>query len=84
MNPYVKWVTTINLIFWILYNPFEHLGWLGELKVLDVDHESWYFYTNIAWAGGLFTSVLLNFNVVVLYYVQMESKSKREDDKNYE
>ena len=84
MHPYVKWMTTVNLMFWILYNPCEHLGWLGELKIINVDDQLWYFYTNVAWAGGLFTSVLLNLNVVYLFYNQTATKAQREDDKNYE
>ncbi|CAF0920703.1 unnamed protein product [Brachionus calyciflorus] len=84
MHPYVKWVTTINLFFWIMYNPCEHLGWLGELKIINVDDQLWYFWTNVAWAGGLFTSVILNLNVVYLFYNQVQTKAQREDDKNYD
>ncbi len=59
MHPYVKFVTMTNLFFWIMYNPCEHLGWLGELKIINVDDQLWYYWTNVAWAGGLFTSVMM-------------------------
>ena len=75
------WLTTVNLLFWVAYNPCEHIGkifnfenkkkpiviywilfnlaWVGELTIIDADDVEWYYYTNICWAGGLFTSVLL-------------------------
>jgi hypothetical protein len=59
VHPYVRWLTAVNLVFWVLYNPFEHIGWLAELKIISADDQLWYFYTNCMWAGGLFTSVLL-------------------------
>ena len=59
VNSYVRWVTLSNLIFNILYNPFEHIGWLGELKIIKASDQLWYFWTNVWWALGLWTSVML-------------------------
>ena len=36
VHSYVKFVTITNLVCWVLYNPCEHLGWLGELKIIHV------------------------------------------------
>lgn len=73
----------MNLTFWVLYNPVEHLGWLSELRIINSDENRWWFYTNLAWAGGLLTSVLLNLRLVALYFQQAETKAKREDDPKY-
>jgi len=77
------WLTTVNLLFWVAYNPCEHIAWVGELTIIDADDVEWYYYTNICWAGGLFTSVLLNLKVVLQFYLQQSNKAAREDDPNY-
>lgn len=59
VNSYLRWVFLINLFSNIIYNPCEHIAWLGELKVINASDQLWYFYTNVAWAFGLFTSVLM-------------------------
>jgi hypothetical protein len=57
---------------------------LGELKVIDVDHSSFYDYTNVCWAGALGTSVLLNLRVAIAYLLQQRNKVAIENDPNYE
>lgn len=83
VNSYLKWVFLTNLFCNIIYNPCEHIAWLGELKIINASDQLWYFYTNVAWAGGLFTSVLINLRVVNMFYSQQQNKAKREDDPNY-
>lgn len=84
VNSYLKWVFLTNLLCNIIYNPCEHIAWLGELKIINASDQLWYFYTNVAWAGGLFTSVLINLRVVNMFYSQKATKAKREDDPNYD
>jgi len=84
VNSALKWVFLSNLFCNIIYNPCEHIAWLGELKIINASDQLWYFYTNCAWAGGLFTSVLINLRVVNMFYSQKATKSKREDDPNYD
>lgn len=84
VNSYLRWVFLINLFSNIIYNPCEHIAWLGELKVINASDQLWYFYTNVAWAFGLFTSVLINLRVVNMFYSQKATKAKREDDPNYD
>lgn len=84
VNSYLKWVFLTNLLCNIIYNPCEHIAWLGELKIINASDQLWYFYTNVAWAGGLFTSVLINLRVVNMFYSQKSTKAKREDDPNYD
>jgi len=80
----IYWLTLVNLLFWVAYNPCEHIAWLGELTIMDADDVEWYYYTNIMWAGGLFTSVLLNFRIVLVYYLQQDTKAAREDNPNHD
>jgi hypothetical protein len=81
---YVKWLTFFNICSFIAYNPFEHLAWLAELKIIDTNQDIWWYWTNMMWASGLFTSVVLNLRLVHLFNQQSKTKSNREDDPNYE
>jgi len=84
VNSALKWVFLSNIMCNIIYNPCEHIAWLGELKIIEASDQLWYFYTNVAWAGGLFTSVIINLRVVYIYFNQKQNKAKREDDPNYD
>lgn len=81
---FLNWLTVFNLIFWVLYNPFEHIAYLGELNVIDVEHNDYYNYTNASWVGALGTSVLLNLRLVIVYYYQHYTKAKHEDNPNFD
>lgn len=84
VNSALKLVFLTNLLCNIIYNPCEHMGWLSELKLINQSDQMWYFWTNVMWAGGLFTSVIINLRVVNMYYSQQGSKATREDDPKYD
>jgi hypothetical protein len=48
----------LHYLAWLGYYPSEHICWLGEMKMLDVDEKLWDFYTNFFWSTALLTSAL--------------------------
>ncbi|CAF1030399.1 unnamed protein product, partial [Didymodactylos carnosus] len=84
-NFLVRFLKFAHYISWICYYPSEHIAWLGEMKMLNVDVELWLFYTNFFWSSALLTSAVWNAYVVLLYYTQqgLTKEEQEEEKKNF-
>lgn len=58
-KPLFNTIRYVNLISGFLYNVFEHLAWLADLKVTSLDRNLWWTCTFSVWATGLFSSLIL-------------------------
>ncbi|CAF3489273.1 unnamed protein product [Rotaria sp. Silwood1] len=57
-NRIVRFLKCVHYLSWLSYYPSEHIGWLGEMNMIDVDPNLWDFLTNFFWASALITSAL--------------------------
>ncbi|CAF1344921.1 unnamed protein product [Adineta ricciae] len=81
-NWFVRTLKCLHYIAWFCYYPSEHISWLGEMKMVDIDSKLWEFYTNFFWSMALLTSALWNAYVVLQYISQKNySKEKEEEEK---
>ncbi|CAM4936068.1 unnamed protein product [Rotaria socialis] len=81
-NWIVRCLKLLHYIAWLGYYPSEHISWLGDMNLIDVDPEFWEFLTNFFWATALITSALWNAYVVLQYRSQKHiSKEKKEEEK---
>jgi hypothetical protein len=58
-RPLFNTIRYVNLLSGFLYNVFEHLAWLADLKVTSLDRNVWWTCTFSVWALGLFSSLIL-------------------------
>ncbi|UJR30872.1 hypothetical protein I4U23_018385 [Adineta vaga] len=81
-NQIVRILKCLHYISWLCYYPAEHISWLGEMKMLNIDGKLWEFYTNFFWSTALLTSALWNAYVVLQYRSQKNyTKEKEEEEK---
>ncbi|CAF1149635.1 unnamed protein product [Rotaria sp. Silwood1] len=81
-NRIVRFLKCVHYLSWLGYYPSEHIGWLGEMNMIDVDPNLWDFLTNFFWASALITSALWNACVFLQYMTQKRySKEKKEEEK---
>jgi len=81
-NWIVRTLKILHYLAWLGYYPSEHIGWLGEMKIIDVDKKLWDFYTNFFWSMALLTSALWNAYVVLQYIAQQSySQERKEQEK---
>ncbi|CAF3393765.1 unnamed protein product [Rotaria socialis] len=81
-NWIVRCLKLLHYIAWLGYYPSEHISWLGDMNLIEVDPEFWEFLTNFFWATALITSALWNAYVVLQYRSQKHiSKEKKEEEK---
>ena len=57
-NWIVRILKCLHYLSWLAYYPSEHISWLGEMKMIDIDSKLWEFYTNFFWSAALLTSSL--------------------------
>ncbi|CAF2630040.1 unnamed protein product [Rotaria sp. Silwood2] len=57
-NRIVRFLKYLHYLSWLGYYPSEHINWLGEMNMIDVDQNLWDFLTNFFWASALITSAL--------------------------
>jgi hypothetical protein len=57
-NWIVRCLKCLHYLSWLAYYPSEHITWLGEMKMLDIDQKLWDFFTNFFWSTALLTSAL--------------------------
>ncbi|CAF0906612.1 unnamed protein product [Adineta ricciae] len=79
-NWIVRLLKCLHYIAWLGYYPSEHIAWLGEMKMLDVNPKLWDFYTNFFWSTALLTSALWNAYVVLQYMVQQSYSIQRKEE----
>ncbi|CAF1169393.1 unnamed protein product [Rotaria sordida] len=79
-NWIVRLLKCLHYLSWLCYYPSEHIGWLGEMKMLDVDAKLWDFYTNFFWSSALLTSTLWNAYIILQYMVQQSYSVERKEE----
>ncbi|CAF0798930.1 unnamed protein product [Didymodactylos carnosus] len=82
-NFLVRFLKCIHYISWLCYYPSEHIAWLGEVKMLNVDVNLWLFYTNFFWTSALFTSAVWNAYIVLQYYTQQRLDKEKKEEKKF-
>ncbi|CAF1160920.1 unnamed protein product [Rotaria sordida] len=81
-NWIVRFLKCLHYLSWLCYYPSEHISWLGEMNMIDVDEKLWDFLMNFFWASALITSALWNAHVFLQYMTQKRySKEKKEEEK---
>ncbi|XP_064644941.1 peroxisomal membrane protein 11C-like [Lineus longissimus] len=57
-HPLMKVLGVINNVFDLLYFPIEHIAWLGDLRVVDVNSSKWWRLGIITWGLSLWTGIV--------------------------
>ena len=54
----MKFLGVLNNMWDQLYYPLEHIAWLGDLKVINVNSSKWWRLGIIVWGLSLYTGIV--------------------------